>query len=138
MHDTPLTGLVLSGGGARAAYQVGVLKAIMRLRRDALAAIGSQTGVRRNPFGVITGTSAGAINAAALACHADDMEAAVLGLAQVWENFQSEQVFRADSLGVIRTGAQWLTMLSIGWAIRRWRRARPRSLLDNEPLAHLL
>ncbi|HET7863086.1 MAG TPA: patatin-like phospholipase family protein [Burkholderiaceae bacterium] len=138
MHDTPLTGLVLSGGGARAAYQVGVLRAVMRLRREALAAAGSLTGTRRNPFGVITGTSAGAINAAALACHADDMEGAVQGLAQVWENFRAEQVYRADSLGVIRTGAQWLTMLSIGWAIRRWRRARPRSLLDNGPLMELL
>jgi NTE family protein len=138
MHDTPLTGLVLSGGGARAAYQVGVLRAVMKLRREALAAAGSQTGVRRNPFGVITGTSAGAINAAALACHADDMEGAVQGLAQVWEHFSAEQVYRADSFGVIRTGAQWLTMLSIGWAIRRWARARPRSLLDNGPLTELL
>ena len=138
MHDTPLTGLVLSGGGARAAYQVGVLKTVMRLRREALAAAGSQTGVRRNPFAVITGTSAGAINAAALACHADDMEAAVQGIAQVWENFRAEQIYRADSLGVIRTGARWLTMMSIGWVIARWRRARPKSLLDNTPLEALL
>ena len=138
MHDIPLTGLVLSGGGARAAYQVGVLRAVMRLRREALTAAGSLTGMRRNPFAVITGTSAGAINAAALACHADDMEGAVQGIAHVWENFRAEQVYRADSLGVIRTGAQWLTMLSIGWAIRRWRRARPRSLLDNGPLMELL
>ena len=57
MHDIPLTGLVLSGGGARAAYQVGVLRAVMRLRREALTAAGSQTGMRRNPFAVITGTS---------------------------------------------------------------------------------
>jgi NTE family protein len=39
---------------------------------------------------------------------------------------------------VIRSGAQWLTMLSVGWVIARWRRARPRSLLDNEPLSGLL
>jgi len=56
----------------------------------------------------------------------------------VWRDFHAEQVYRADSLGVIRSGAQWLTMLSIGWVIARWRRARPRSLLDNEPLAELL
>ncbi len=132
MYETPITGLVLSGGGARAAYQVGVLRAIVRLRRSTAAS------PRRSPFGVICGTSAGAINAAALACNADQFDAAVEGIAQVWENFRAEQVFRADSLGVIRSGAQWLTMLSIGWLLVRWRKARPRSLLDNTPLGELL
>ena len=127
-----VTGLVLSGGGARAAYQVGVLKALMRLRREAGADVGP------NPFDVICGTSAGAINAAALACRADDAERAVQDLCAVWENFRAEQVYRADSLGVIRSGAQWLTMLSVGWLVARWRRARPKSLLDNGPLADLL
>jgi NTE family protein len=132
MYETPLTGLILSGGGARAAYQVGVLRAIAGLRR------GSAAPQRRNPFGVICGTSAGAVNAAALACNADQFDAAVEGIAKVWEDFRAEQVYRADSLGVIRSGAQWLTMLSIGWLVARWRRARPRSLLDNTPLAELL
>ncbi len=132
MYETPLTALVLSGGGARAAYQVGVLRAIARLRR-ASGAI-----QRRNPFGIVCGTSAGAINAAALACNADHFDAAVEGISQVWEHFHAEQVYRADSLGVIRSGAQWLTMLSIGWLIARWRKARPRSLLDNAPLHELL
>ena len=128
----PTTGLVLTGGGARAAYQVGVLKAIAQIRREC-GEIGSE-----NPFPVITGTSAGAINAAALACGADDFDGAVQRLCAVWENFHAEQVYRADSLGVIRTGARWLTMMSIGWLIARWRRARPRSLLDNTPLEALL
>jgi NTE family protein len=132
MYETPITGLVLSGGGARAAYQVGVLRAITHLRRGTAAA------PRRSPFGVICGTSAGAINAAALACNADHFDAAVEAIAQVWQEFRAEQVYRADSLGVIRSGAQWLTMLSIGWLVARWRRARPRSLLDNTPLAELL
>jgi NTE family protein len=132
MYTTPLTGLVLSGGGARAAYQVGVLRAISRLRREQLPHL---TG---NPFGIVCGTSAGAINAAALACNADRFDAAVDGLADVWQNFHAEQVYRADSLGMIRSGAQWLTMLSIGWVLARWRRARPRSLLDNAPLGELL
>jgi NTE family protein len=92
----------------------------------------------RNPFGIICGTSAGAINALALAAHADRFDAAVEVIAKVWQNFSAEQVYRADSLGVIRSGAQWLTMLSVGWVIARWRRARPRSLLDNAPLAELL
>ena len=134
MFETPLTGLVLSGGGARAAYQVGVLRALARLRRDAL---GPRSRLK-SPFGVICGTSAGAINAAALACHADRFEASVEVLAKVWENFSAEQVYRADSLGVIRSGAHWLTMMSVGWVIARWRRMRPRSLLDNTPLAALL
>ena len=131
VDPTPVTGLVLSGGGARAAYQVGVLKAIAQIRRDTGAAPG-------NPFPVIAGTSAGAINAAALACCADDFDGAVNMLCEVWQNFHAEQVYRADSIGVIRTGARWLTMLSIGWVIARWRRARPRSLLDNAPLRDLL
>ena len=132
MYETPITGLVLSGGGARAAYQVGVLRAIARLRR------GTAASPRRCPFGVICGTSAGAINAAALACNADQFDAAVDAIAKVWQDFRAEQVYRADSLGVIRSGAQWLTMLSIGWLAARWRKARPRSLLDNAPLGELL
>ncbi|MDQ6629205.1 MAG: patatin-like phospholipase family protein [Pseudomonadota bacterium] len=130
--DMPLTGLVLTGGGARAAYQVGVLAAIAEVRRAA----GASGHV--NPFPVITGTSAGAINAAALASRADDFDAAIAGILEVWENIRAEQVYRSDSLGVIRTGARWLTMMSIGWVIARWRRARPRSLLDNAPLEGLL
>ena len=128
---TATTGLVLTGGGARAAYQVGVLKAVAQIRRDCGAPAD-------NPFPVITGTSAGAINAAALASRADDFDAAVAMLCEVWENFHAEQVYRADSIGVLRTGARWLTMLSVGWLIARWRRAKPRSLLDNEPLSMLL
>jgi NTE family protein len=128
---TSTTGLVLTGGGARAAYQVGVLSALVRLRREA--------GVRDgNPFPVIAGTSAGAINAAALACGADDFERAVLLLLRVWRNFEAGQVYRADAFGVIRTGARWLTLFTVGWAVARWRRARPRSLLDNSPLEELL
>ncbi len=134
MYETPLTALVLSGGGARAAYQVGVLRALVRIRREALGPVARL----RNPFGIICGTSAGAINAAALAANADRFEAAVEVVAKVWQNFSADQVYRADSLGVIRTGARWLTMLSVGWVIARWRRARPRSLLDNAPLAELL
>ncbi len=130
--EDAVTGLILTGGGARAAYQVGVLKALAEIRRD----VGAQHSP--NPFPVITGTSAGAINAAALASHCDDFDAAVAQLVQVWENFRAEQVYRSDSLGVIRSGARWLTMMSVGWVIARWRKARPRSLLDNSPLEALL
>ena len=125
------TGLILSGGGARAAYQVGVLRAVMRLRREAGLAPG-------NPFPVLAGTSAGAINAAALATSADDVDGAVAQLVEVWSGFRASQVYRTDSLGVVRSGARWLTMMSMGWALARLRRQRPRSLLDNEPLHDLL
>lgn len=128
---TDAAGLVLTGGGARAAYQVGVLKAVAQIRRESGAAPG-------NPFPVIAGTSAGAINAAAIACGADHFDLAVRKLAQVWENFSAAQVYRADSIGVIRSGARWLTMMSAGWALARWHRARPKSLLDNAPLEVLL
>ena len=131
MKDQQTTGLVLTGGGARAAYQVGVLKAVAQIRRESNAPPG-------NPFPVITGTSAGAINAAALACRCGNFDDAVRVLCEVWESFHAEQIYRSDSLGVIRTGARWLTMLSMGWVIARWRRARPKSLLDNAPTADLL
>jgi len=131
MPDTPVTGLILTGGGARAAYQVGVLDAVAHIRRNCDAPPG-------NPFQVIAGTSAGAINSTALACQADDFDTAVAGLVHVWRHFRAEQVYRSDSIGVIRTGARWLTMMSMGWAIAQWRRAKPRSLLDNSPLNELL
>lgn len=123
----PATGLILTGGGARAAYQVGVLHAISKIRRECGAPGG-------NPFPIIAGTSAGAINAAALACRADDFDAAITTMVRAWRGIHAEQVYRADSLGVIRSGARWITLFSLGWALARWRRLRPRSLLDCEPL----
>lgn len=131
---SPRTGLILTGGGARAAYQVGVLAAIAQLRRDAGLG-GPQTST---PFPVVAGTSAGAINAATLACNADDFDAAVDGLVHLWQNLHVDQVYAADAFGVIRTGARWMTMMSLGWAVARWRRTRPNSLLDNSPLGRLL
>ncbi|MEO0029952.1 MAG: hypothetical protein RJB45_1993 [Pseudomonadota bacterium] len=124
------TGLILSGGGARAAYQVGVLAAIERMRREAGAAQG-------NPFPVISGTSAGAINAAFLASNADRYDLAIEELVGVWRNFQVEQVYRSDVLGMIRSGARWLSLLSLGWLIAQ-KKLRPKSLLNNDPLSELL
>jgi NTE family protein len=124
------TGLILSGGGARAAYQVGVLAAIERMRREAGAAQG-------NPFPVISGTSAGAINAAFLASNADRYDLAIEELVGVWRNFQVEQVYRSDVLGMIQSGARWLSLLSLGWLIAQ-KKLRPKSLLNNDPLSELL
>ncbi len=126
------TALMLSGGGSRAAYQVGVLEAIADIRRDA----GALT--QANPFPIITGTSAGAINAAALACGADDFDDAVHRIAQVWRQFHSGQVYRTDAVDMLRAGSSWLTLLSLGWVVAKWRRTQPRSLLDNAPLSELL
>jgi len=130
--DPSSTGLILTGGGARAAYQVGVLAALAQLRRDAGVANAA------NPFPIICGTSAGAINAATLASHADDFDSAVDGLVYLWQNIHVDQVYAADSFGVIRSGARWMTMMSLGWALTRWRRSHPKSLLNNEPLGDLL
>src|SRR5262249_3792590 len=82
--------------------------------------------------------SAGAINGAALACRADSFDAAVAHLVELWSGIHVEQVYRSDAIGVLRSGARWLSMLTAGWALARWRYVKPRSLLDNAPLADLL
>jgi len=129
----PRIGLLLTGGGARAAYQVGVLQALAELRRTRVPG-----APPASPFSIITGTSAGAINAASLACGADDFDLAVRRIVSVWENFEASQVYEADLLSVLRSGARWMSLLSLGWLIARWRRIKPRSLLDNSPLEELL
>lgn len=133
-HDVfaPTTALMLTGGGARAAYQVGVLEAIADLRKIC----GAQDAP--NPFPIIGGTSAGAVNAAALACGSDNFDATVRLIAGVWHDFHAHQVYRADSVSMLRSGAKWMTLLSLGWLIAKWRRLKPKSLLDNSPLSDLL
>jgi NTE family protein len=118
------TALILTGGGARAAYQVGVLKAIRELLPDP----------KKNPFPIICGTSAGAINAASLAVRAEDFGHAVDQMVSVWSNFSVDQVYRADPAGLAMTGARWLGALMFGWLVKEG----PRSLLDNAPLRQLL
>lgn len=117
-------GLVLPGGGARCAYQVGVMKGIAELlpRRAAC------------PFRVISGTSAGAINAVVLATRARLFRRAVADLERVWANFRTEQVFRADTLTMLKSSLHWLIALVLGGLGD----ANPKSLLDNRPLAELL
>lgn len=120
----PKIGLVLPGGGARAAYQVGVLRAIARiLPKDS-----------PSPFAVVTGTSAGSINATALAIHARNFRKGVLRISRVWKNFHSNHVFRTDTLGIIRTGAHWLATMMLG-GLGKY---NPSSLLDRSPLRKLL
>lgn len=117
-------GLVLPGGGARAAYQVGVLKAIAELLPPGAA----------NPFPVISGTSAGAINASLIACRAREFQSGVAELEQVWGNIRSNQVFKTDTLTIFKTSLHWMfTVLSGGM-----NRHNPISLLHNAPLKELL
>ena len=124
--------LVLSGGGARAAYQVGVLQTIAAIRRAQGQAHGP------NPFPILSGTSAGAINAAALASGADDFDKAVAHMAHTWQHIHADQVYHVSGLRMLRAGARWLGLLSLGWLLTRWWRIKPRSLLDNAPLEGLL
>ncbi|MBM2884477.1 patatin-like phospholipase family protein [Chromobacterium amazonense] len=117
-------GLVLSGGGARAAYQVGVLLGISRLLPDP----------ERNPFPIICGTSAGAINAVALASGAGNYQLAVSTLAKVWKQLHIHDVYDASTLYFVKTFLHFgLSLLSGG---RLWR--NPQSFLDNAPLRGLL
>jgi len=132
MGQKKKTGLIMTGGGARAAYQIGVLQAISEILWEA------GWPPSRNPFQIICGTSAGAINATALACRADNFGEGVQTLLDVWTNITVDQVYRADSIGVLRSGARWLSLLSFGWLLRKWRAAPPASLLDNTPLVNLL
>lgn len=119
----PVVGLVLTGGGARSAYQVGVLRALAELLPRA-----------RNPFPVIVGTSAGAVAASVLAAEAHHWRRAVAGLEEVWANFRSHEVFRVDSGHMLRAGLHWLiALLSSGFVLHP-----PKSVLDNTPLRELL
>jgi len=118
------TALVLTGGGARAAYQVGVLAAIAELLPDK----------RRNPFPIICGTSAGAVNAAYLATRTDQFAAGVAELRRLWRAFHAGDVYRADALGMGRSAVSWLGAMVAGWLLHK----SPRSLLDNSPLRRLL
>ena len=119
-------GLILTGGGARAAYQVGVLKAISEiLPRQA-----------RSPFAIICGTSAGAINAVTLAVNAGNFRQGVQYLLSFWKHAQVDHIYRADPVGVLRNTSRWIAGLilsSMGSSM-----LNRVSLLDNTPLVNLL
>lgn len=119
----PTVGLVLPGGGARAAYQVGVLKAIADMMPRS-----------PNPFPIIVGTSAGAVSATVLGTEAYRWQRAVEGLEHVWANFHVPQVFRVDAGSMLRSGMHWaLSLLSGGLLL-----PPPLALFDNSPLRALL
>lgn len=125
MHtELPRTALVLTGGGARAAYQAGVLKAVRELLPDD----------RRSPFSIYCGTSVGAVNAALLAAGPEHFGAAAADLASLWADIRSGDVYRADAVGILGSGARWLAALAASWLSGR----APGSLLDSAPLRRLL
>jgi NTE family protein len=121
----PKVGLVLTGGGARAAYQVGVLRAISELLPKDI----------RNPFPIISGTSAGAVNAAVLAANGSDFRRGVRQLMTVWKNFHAHHVYRADPAGVFLNTSRFALATLLGGGLGRRTHV---SLLNNAPLAELL
>lgn len=113
------TAIILPGGGARGAYQAGVLKAIGELLADDV-----------NPFPVICGTSAGAINAALLASHAHEFLTGVERLEHFWRSMRCERVYRTDAWTVLKSGMRFATTLLSAGLIP----TNPRAFLDNTPL----
>lgn len=120
----PKLAIVMTGGGARAAYQIGVLKAIAEMLPAGCP----------SPFTIVCGTSAGAINAASLAAKSDHFKNSVRRMHFVWSNFRSEHVFRTDVLGIAKTGAHWLLSMMVGGLGKH----SPIYLLDRTPLRKLL
>ncbi len=116
--------LVLPGGGARGAFQVGVLKAVADMMPR-----GST-----NPFNIISGTSAGAVNAIVLATKARRYRVAVAELERVWRNFRCDQVYRTDNATMLKSSLHWFASIVLGGFIV----GTPTSLLDNSPLRSLL
>ena len=114
--------IVLTGGGARGAYQVGVLRGIARHLPDLR-------------FPIITGASAGAINAIYLASHPGSLREAAADLCRVWENIEFDDVFRVDFRTLAGNALRW--MLRLGLGLGRLD-TQVRGLLDTEPLRELL
>jgi NTE family protein len=114
----PDLGLVMGGGGARAAYQVGFLKCLAELFPDLEVPI-------------VTGVSAGAINAAHLASHHGSFQQSVEELVALWKRLAVEDVFRVDTPSLGWTGARWMFQLmsgGVGGAVR------VKGLVDTSPL----
>jgi NTE family protein len=124
--SSPRYGLVLSGGGARAAYQAGVLQAISDI-------LGTDCGPQ--PFPVITGISAGAINTAFIAAAKDGFALQTKKLIEVWNELEPEHVLRTDIMSLGKLGAGWIRDLSFGGMIGN---SQSTHLLDSTPLARLL
>jgi len=119
-------GLVMTGGGARGAYQAGVLKRIGEIAR-----------VREfgNPFPIIGGSSAGAVNGCGLAVGCDEFTSAAKVLAKMWGELRPSDIFRCDALAQARNSITWILDLSFGAVLGG---GNARSLLDASPLRQFL
>ena len=116
-------GLILSGGGARAAYQIGVLRAIANILPK----------YAKNPFHVISGTSAGALNAVSLATHAHRLSTGVRTLEYIWKNISSDQIYDPESGSLLSSASTVLLSMVSGRGSDN-----AVTLLDNAPLNVLL
>lgn len=123
-HKLNKSALVLPGGGAQGAFQVGVLKAISEILPNS----------NINPFSIISGTSVGAINAAVLASRASNFRQGILELEQIWANFKCSHVYKTDHVTMFKSSLHWMLALISGGLIL----GTPKSLLDNSPLRKLL
>lgn len=119
-------GLVMTGGGARGAYQAGVLKRVGELK---------QIQTYGNPFPIVGGASAGAINGSAIAMGCDDFAAATKILAQLWGGLRPTDVFRCDVVSQARNSLTWIMDLSFGAILGG---GNARSFLDASPLRGFL
>jgi len=119
-------GLAMTGGGARGAYQAGVLKRLGEIKRVKTSG---------NPFPIIGGASAGAVNGGALAMGADDFSQVTSVLANLWANLKPSDVFRCDFVSQAHNSLVWILDLSFGGALGG---GNARSLLDATPLRHFL
>src|SRR5271165_6314582 len=119
-------GLVMTGGGARGAYQAGVLKRIGELKR---------ARTQGNPFPIIGGASAGAINGAALATRCGDFAQATQRIAEAWATLEPSDIFHCDLLSQVHNSLTWILDLSFGAILGG---GNARSLLDSTPLRYYL
>lgn len=115
--------LMLPGGGARGAYQVGAARALHEISETAFS-----------PCSIMVGTSAGAINAAVLASHAHEFGYGVARLGHFWSTMHCGQIYRTDWLSVLRSAGHWMSSMLLG----RLGLPGPKSLLDTQPLRELL
>jgi len=121
-HEKKNWALVLTGGGARGAYQAGVLKYI-----------GEEMPSAR--FETLVGASAGAINVAGLATAGGDLKLGAPKIAEIWSGLEMRQVFRTDVFSLAKIALQWATSLAIGGVSGR---PAAHSLVDSAPLRKLL
>jgi NTE family protein len=119
-------GIVLSGGGARGAYQAGVLKAIGQI---------CQVRDLRWPFHILTGLSSGAINSTYLASSKSDFYETTNILSEIWSDISADDVFRTDPASLSLIGARWISAIATGGVALS---KKPQSLVDTSPLRRLV